>query len=81
VLAGAALFTALGGPAWAARLINGAEIKNGSITSKKIAAAVLRPRERLLRTWLNATGPPLPDRVPAEVEPTLTGRLRIPVHR
>jgi hypothetical protein len=35
-IATGALFTALGGPAWAAGLINGSQIKNGSITSKKI---------------------------------------------
>lgn len=36
VVASAALFTALGGPAWAAGLISGSRIKNGSITSRKI---------------------------------------------
>jgi hypothetical protein len=42
VLAIAALFTALGGPAWAAGLINGAQIKNGSITSQKIGRGQIR---------------------------------------
>lgn len=37
VLAGAALFTALGGTSWAAGLITGSQIKNGAITSSKIA--------------------------------------------
>ncbi len=35
-LACASLFMALGGPAWAAGLISGSQIKNGSITSNKI---------------------------------------------
>jgi hypothetical protein len=42
VLATAALFTALGGPAWAAGLISGSEIKNGSITTKKIGRGQIK---------------------------------------
>lgn len=42
VLAAAALFTTLGGPAWAASVISGAQIKNGSITSRKIGRGQIR---------------------------------------
>src|SRR5579859_5928262 len=44
VLAVAALFTTLGGPAWAAGVISGARIKNGSITSRKIGRGQIRSR-------------------------------------
>ncbi len=36
VVATLALFITLGGPAWAAKLVSGAQIRNGSITSAKI---------------------------------------------
>jgi hypothetical protein len=42
MLAGAALFTALGGPAWAAGMIDGSQIKNGSITSDKIGRGQIK---------------------------------------
>jgi hypothetical protein len=42
VVASVALFMALGGPAWAAGLISGSEIKNGSITSNKIGRGQVR---------------------------------------
>jgi hypothetical protein len=42
IVATAALFTALGGPAWAAGLINGSRIKNGSITSNKIGRGQIK---------------------------------------
>jgi hypothetical protein len=42
VIATTALFTALGGPAWAAGLINGSQIKNGSIRSNKIGRAQVK---------------------------------------
>jgi hypothetical protein len=42
MVAGAALFTALGGPAWAAGMIDGSQIKNGSITSNKIGRGQIK---------------------------------------
>jgi hypothetical protein len=42
MLACAALFVALGGPAWAAGMINGSQIKNGSITSEKIGRGQIK---------------------------------------
>jgi hypothetical protein len=42
IVAGVALFTALGGPAWAAGLMSGSQIKNGSITSNKIGRGQVR---------------------------------------
>ena len=41
-LAATALFVALGGTGWAGSLINGAQIKNGTITSAKIGAGQVK---------------------------------------
>ena len=42
VVATLALFITLGGPAWAAKLVSGAELKNGSITSAKIGKGQIK---------------------------------------
>ena len=45
VVALAALFVALGGPAQAAKLIDGKKIKKNSITSKQVRDGTLKPRD------------------------------------
>lgn len=58
VVAALALFVALGGPAYAARLIDGATIKAGSVTSRQLAdkAVSLAKIDRKARTALKAKG-------------------------
>lgn len=74
VLAMVALFVALGGPATAARLISGRQIRDNSITSAKIRTHTLNQTDlnpvlfgRLLRVGLNSVAGP------QVIDHTLTG--------
>lgn len=74
VVAMVALFVALGGPATAARLISGSQIRNNSITSAKIRTHTLKQTDlspslfsRLLRVPVNSVAGP------QVIDHTLTG--------
>ena len=57
VIAAVALFVAVGGPAQAARLIDGGDIKAGTVGSKQVKDRSIKPRDltrRAVRT-LKAT--------------------------